>query len=173
MIDLETMGLRPTSAIVSIGCVLFDQTTIKDKFYTNVSLQSCLDAGLTTDKSTVDWWAKQSEEARSAWQKDDAPSLFEGLGSFGNWLRSHCHEKFICPWGNGSDFDLVLLKSAYESQQAETPWRFYNHHCFRTMKNMFMVDDTPRVGTYHNALDDAITQVNHLHKILSVYNIAL
>lgn len=56
MIDLETMGVRPSSAVVSIGCVEFMQTDVISVFYTPVSLESCLKAGLTTDESTVKWW---------------------------------------------------------------------------------------------------------------------
>lgn len=173
MIDLETMGLRPTSAILSIGIVLFDQTSIIDKFYTPVSLKSCLEFGLTTDKSTEDWWAKQSDVARKAWDTADAPALDVAMSMMAQWMRSHGGYKQTCPWSNGADFDLVLLANACRAIEAETPWPFYNHHCFRTMKNVFLVEPSARVGTYHNALDDAVTQTNHLHRILDVHRIKL
>lgn len=173
MIDLETMGLRPTSAILSIGIVLFDQTRIIDKFYTPVSLASCKEFGLTTDKSTEDWWAKQSDVARKAWDTPDAPTLMEAMVAMANWMRSHGPMGQICPWGNGADFDIVLLVNACRALGVEPPWPFYNHHCFRTMKNVFKVEPSARVGTYHNALDDAVTQTNWLHRILDQYQIKL
>lgn len=173
MIDIETMGLRSNAAIISIGAVYFDANDILDKFYTNVSLSSCLDHGLTQDQSTVDWWMRQSVEARSAWQRDDAPNLTQALVLFTNFMRSVGSEKEICPWGNGADFDLVILTSAHRALDVEPYWKYYNHHCFRTMKNMFHTADMPRSGTYHNALDDAITQVNHLHRILDIHKIML
>lgn len=173
MLDLETMGLRPTSAILSIGIVHFDQSRIIDKFYTPVSLASCLAYGLTTDKSTEDWWAKQSDVARRAWDTPDAPPLEVAMSSMAAWMRQWSTNKNICPWGNGSDFDNVLLANACRALDVETPWPYYNSHCFRTMKNMFPVEPSARVGTYHNALDDAITQVNWLHRILDVHNIQL
>lgn len=171
--DLETMGVRPTSAIVSIGAVHFDQTRIISEFYTPVSLASCLQFGLTQDQSTVDWWMKQSVEARMAWQRDDAPPLEVAMVEFTRWIRSIGDEREICPWGNGSDFDNVLLVNAYRALEADPPWKFYNHHCFRTMKNMFSVPDFPRQGTHHNALDDAKHQTHHLHRILSKFNLTL
>lgn len=173
MIDLETMGLRPDAAIVSIGAVHFDKTTILSEFYTPVSLKSCIDAGLTTDQSTIDWWMKQSVEARMAWQTDDAPSLYDALSNYTAWLRKIGTDKEICPWGNGSDFDNVLMVSAHRALHVEPYWKYWNHHCFRTMKNMFEVANMPRQGTHHNALDDAKHQALHLQRILQIHKIEL
>jgi DNA polymerase III epsilon subunit-like protein len=167
MIDLETMGLRPNAAIVSIGVTHFDATQIIDRFHTAVNLQSCIDAGLVTDQGTVDWWATQSQEARSSWDVPDAPPLMDALKSFGDFVRRHSsYINDVCPWGNGADFDLVLLVSAYRALDADPPWKFWNHHCFRTVKNLFPKGGTVRRGTHHNALDDAVTQTEHLQAIL-------
>lgn len=173
MIDLETMGLRPNAAIISIGAVYFDASNVLSEFYSNVSLKSCLDLGLTTDQSTIDWWHKQSVEARMAWQRDDAPDLMAALTQFTVWLRSIGGQKEICPWGNGADFDLTILGSAHRALDVDPPWQFYNHHCFRTMKNMFQVVDFPRQGTHHNALDDAKHQAVHLQRILTNHKLSL
>ena len=169
MIDLETMGLEPNAAIISIGAVHFTKDTLLEEFYSAVSLKSCMDHGLTTTSSTVDWWMKQSAEARMAWQTEDAPTLPTALSEFNHWLRSIGSDKEICPWGNGADFDLVLMISAHRALQADPPWKYYNHHCFRTMKNMFRVAETPRLGIHHNALDDAKHQAVHLQRILTNY----
>jgi exodeoxyribonuclease VIII len=173
MIDLETMGLRPNAAIVSIGAVHFDSRDLRSEFYTAVSLQSCLDHGLTTDQSTIDWWAKQSVEARMAWQTEHAPSLTDALTGLTQWLRKIGTDKEICPWGNGADFDLVLLGSAHRALGVDPLWKYYNHHCYRTMKNMFTAAEYPRMGTHHNALDDAIHQASHLQRILAKHNLVL
>lgn len=171
MIDLETMGLRPTSAILSIGAVRFDESHSYETFHQPILLASCYDAGLTFDQSTVDWWAKQSVEARQSWQNDAAVPLTEALTRFVRWLESLNGP--IAPWGNGADFDLVLLKSAFEAIGADVPWKFWDHHCFRTVKNLFKVGPMPRTGTYHNALDDALTQAAHFHRISKVHGVRL
>ena len=49
MLDLETMGNGPTSAIIAIGAVAFDMEGITSHFYRQVSLQSSMDAGLKCD----------------------------------------------------------------------------------------------------------------------------
>lgn len=168
MLDLETMGLRPNAAIVSIGATHFNATSIIDRFHTSINLQSCLDVGLVTDQSTVNWWEKQSVEARSSWDTPDAPSLHTALSMFGDWLRKWASSTGqIAPWGNGADFDLVLLTSAYHALDADPPWKFYNHHCFRTIKNLLPPSpEVVRKGTHHNALDDAIFQTEQLQDIL-------
>lgn len=174
MIDLETMGLAANAAIVSIGATIFDQHQIVDRFYSPVNLDSCLNAGLSTTESTVKWWSEQSNEARNAWKTSDAPTVQIALENFYKWLKpSDINIKQICPWGNGVDFDMVILKSAYEAINLDAPWMFYNQFCFRSLKNMFPVESIVRRGTHHNALDDAEHQTNHLHKILKVHNIKL
>lgn len=174
MIDLETMGLRPTSCIVSIGAVLFNEEDILAEFHTAISLQSSRAFGLTTDKSTVDWWMKQSAEARSSWQREDAPGLTESLALFCEWLRSNkATESNLKPWGNGADFDLVLLKSSFDAVNADVPWKFWNHRCFRTVKNLYPGIQVPRQGTHHNALDDARYQTQHLQAICAATGLKL
>ncbi len=68
MLDLETMGNTPTSAIIAIGAVRFDKK-IKGKFYGVIDLESCLEDGLTVDASTIMWWMQQSDAARKAFEQ--------------------------------------------------------------------------------------------------------
>lgn len=173
MIDLETMSTRSNAAIISIGAVHFDSDNLFESFYMPVSLKSCMDLNLHTSQSTIDWWMKQSAEARAAWQTEDAPSLFIAMVKFTEWVRTIGTDKQICPWGNGADFDLPIIGSAYHALDAEPPWKYYNHRCFRTMRGMFEVGEMPRAGTYHHALDDALHQAKHLQKILHTFKIPL
>ena len=173
MIDLETMGIRPSSAIVSIGAVHFNETEILSEFHVPISLASSVELGLTTDQSTVNWWMKQSSEARSSWQREDAATLPTALEQFCAWVRKVSLPSQIRPWGNGADFDLVLLKSSFEVISADPPWRYYNHRCYRTVKGLFPVPDVPRQGTHHNALDDAKHQARVLQSICKAYDFKL
>jgi hypothetical protein len=176
MIDLETMSTKPNAAILSIGAVVMnlDCLLIEDQFYQNIELSSCVEAGLHESVATRDWWAKpENREARDTLTKN-AVSLRYGLEAFQNWVfkdsSDDCYEwhvNSIRPWGNGASFDLVILESAYEAVGFQAPWKFYNHMCFRTMKNQYpLVPKPPRSGLKHNALDDAVTQAHHLFAIL-------
>lgn len=158
MVDLETYDSRPTAQIISIGACMFDKEGIESKFYIVVDQKSSEAAGLTSSQSTVDWWSKQSAEARII-LADETPkvSLTDGLTAFGRWFLA-AGGKFM--WGNGADFDNAILAVAYDKCDIDLPWRYSNNRCFRTIKNGKYI--TARKGTYHNALDDAITQAQYM-----------
>lgn len=159
MLDLETMGTGPDAAIISIGAVRFD-ADITDRFYKIVSLKSSVDAGLRMDPETVLWWMRRSEEARAEFD-EDATTLFDALMAFAEWAG-----KGAIVWGNGSDFDNVILASAYRLMKIPAPWIFWNNRCYRTVKALHPEIALERTGTYHRAVDDAESQARHLMRIL-------
>lgn len=165
MVDLETLGTRPYSAILSIGAVVFDldKQAINSEFYCKIKLQSCFDCGLTVDPATIDWWMGQSAEAREVFAGEDRIHLVDALNDF---AVEFINEKMVSIWGNGADFDNVILTSAYERIGMPLPWKFYHNRCYRTVKSMFPEVKMERVGTYHNALDDARSQALHLMRMI-------
>jgi len=163
MLDLETMSTKPNAAIIAIGAVAFNETGIVDKFYIQVRLSSCKENGLDIDPSTIIWWMKQGEEARSKFfDNETASDLVSALDSFSAFYSQHGG----AIWGNGAAFDNVILRSAYESIGVEAPWPFWVDSCYRTIKNMNPIIELRRVGVHHNALDDAETQALHLLEII-------
>ena len=158
MLDLETMGTRPGSVILSIGAVFFDLAgNTGDTFYRNISGRSCIDAGLKVDPRTREWWSRQSLEARTAVSTDQQP-LDRVARDFSHWLRAGGG---VFVWGQGASFDPPLWEAASEAVGRSAPWRFWNIRDTRTVYDLFNFDDKamPRAGTYHNALDDARHQV--------------
>jgi len=164
MLDLETMGNNSNSAIIAIGAVAFDDNQVTSKFYTEVNLQSAIDNGGVVDGSTVTWWLKQSESARKAFENNDnAPHIASALHQFGSWYVEVRGDQV---WGNGAMFDNSILGNAYKNCALNVPWKFWNDMCYRTIKNMYKHIKLDRVGTYHNAVDDAESQALHLINIL-------
>lgn len=166
MVDLETLGQGAGCVILSIGAVIFDEVTgvLGETFYTNVNRASCVAAGLTEDESTVTWWSRQSSEAQQALRDaelPDAPSLSDALQAFSAFVQSGDEI-----WGNGSDFDNAILAAAYKAAGMLTPWKFWNNRCYRTLKNLRTDIAFERIGTHHNALDDAKTQAIHAIQLL-------
>jgi len=157
MIDLETLGTRPGSIVLTIGAVKFSKLGVGKKFYRAICEADSSANGLSSDPSTVEWWSKQSPEAREA-AFLGTESLREALLAFTDF----CGADVIRVWGNGSDFDNVLLEEAYRAAELGVPWKFTGNRCYRTVKNLFPKVTVPSVGTAHNALDDAIYQANHL-----------
>lgn len=167
MVDLETLGNGNKAVIIAIGAVKFDpdlKTVDPDTFYSLVDPQSCVDVGLEMDVSTVMWWLRQSDEAREALRPEDLnkPSIFAALTSLMDWYGSD-----LPTWGNGATFDNVILRNAYKAIRTEAPWSFWNDRCYRTIKNQHPNVKMARTGTHHNALDDAMSQANHLIQLLN------
>lgn len=168
MIDIETLSTRTNAAILSIGAVTFDmrKMTLGERFYATISATSCEAVGLHVDAATVEWWQKQSETARQqAFKGEHAlPGALRMLTEFIE--GSMVAQKSRCIWGNGANFDPVIVESAYRACKMATPWDFWGVRCFRTFKNIwFNVEAPERQGTHHNALDDAIHQAEWMFKI--------
>lgn len=164
MLDLETMGIRPGSVIVSIGAVEFDPWSARlgRTFYQTCSIASAVDVGLAMDPETITWWLQQNDAARAELSSAKG-DLKSSLIAFSHWL-GQCGGK-VRIWGNGSDFDNALLAEAYHRVSNPVPWKFWNNRCYRTMKSLYPSVKLEREGTHHNALDDAIHQAKHLQKI--------
>jgi len=81
MLDLETMGRKSNSAIVSIGAVEFNIETGETgrEFYAVIDLNSCLDFGLKVQADTIYFWLQQNQAARDAICCDDKHSLIAAL----------------------------------------------------------------------------------------------
>jgi hypothetical protein len=79
----------------------------------------------------------------------------------------------VTPWGNGADFDLVILRSAFEAVDLDPPYAFHRVRCFRTVKSLFKVKKPERIGVHHNALDDALHQIRHLQEICRQHGVKL
>ncbi|MDM3348653.1 exonuclease [Citrobacter sp. Cf116] len=91
MVDMETMGNGPDAPIVSIGAVFFDPSTGNTgaEFYQVVSLESSMSFGMKPDASTIQWWLKQSSEARSAILVDETMGLRESLELLADFIAEN------------------------------------------------------------------------------------
>lgn len=170
MLDLETLGTDANSVIVSIGAALFDfeNDEVFETWYQVVDARSCVDVGLVMTPETVMWWLKQSEEAQAMFQVQGL-DLKTSLRLFDAWIKEYDP---VGVWGNGSDFDNVLIANAYKAIGSKLPWSYYRNMCFRTMKNLFKAE-VKREGTRHNALDDAVHQMNVLKAINRIHALGL
>jgi len=175
MVDLETMGNNPEAPIIAIGAVFFDPGTGKTgpEFYQIVSLESAMDFGAKPDAATIIWWMKQSAEARAAITGGDAISLMDAIDKFDEFVHDNSTNgiKSVQLWGNGSSFDNVILRRAYEQVGAELCIPFWNDRDVRTIvelgKTIGMNPryEIPFEGDMHNASDDARHQVKYVSAI--------
>ncbi|ELM5128415.1 3'-5' exoribonuclease, partial [Escherichia coli] len=162
MIDLETMGTNTNAPIVVIGAVFFDPQTgeIGPVFYIVVSLTDAMNTGAVPDGGTIEWWLKQSSEARAAILTDQV-KLRDALSRFREFINEYSDEKFVQVWGNGATFDNAILRTSYERLDIPCPWRYHNDRDVRTIVELGKTIDfdartvIPFEGVRHNALDDA------------------
>src|SRR5690606_15097059 len=108
---------------LSIGAVKFrkDQPgELGEKFYAVLDIEDQKAKGRTINPSTMEWWQKQSSEARQVldelwdfiYSTDDAPGRMR-------------------IWTNGADFDIPQIASLFRMYGMELPWEFWNSRCFR------------------------------------------
>lgn len=151
MIDLETLGTKPNSAILSIGAVYFDKDGLGEEFYANVDLQDSIDSGFDIDASTVYWWLSQSSETGKVLSQYKTP-LVNAINSIHYFVN-----KGVKVWANSPSFDLVMLKNHFDKLGFETPWDFWNELDFRTFVATTGAERVkPKIA--HDALEDAKAQ---------------
>ncbi|EPX1826454.1 3'-5' exoribonuclease domain-containing protein [Escherichia coli] len=169
MIDLETMGKNPDAPIASIGAVFFDPQTGEQgpEFSKIIDMGTC---GGTVDISTIEWRLQRSGEARAAILADRIP-LDDALLQLREFIDENSGEFFVQVWGNGANFDNVILRRSYERQEIPCPWRYTNDRDVRTMVALGLVMDfdarnvTTFEGERHNALHDARYQAKYVSAI--------
>lgn len=175
MVDLETLSTKPNARILSIAAVPFacgSEAETPASFYSTVKIELA-DKRFTSDESTVTWWQQQAQDVRE--------EAFSGTENIANVLahlrntmqawRALTGTTSYIMWGYGADFDLVVLKVAFDATGIPCPWHYRGIRCFRTLRALFSQvpqpaerDDTRK----HNALYDAQLQAAHAEKILEM-----
>jgi DNA polymerase III epsilon subunit-like protein len=148
MVDIETLGLEPGAAIISIGAVNFGPKRLGETFYASINLESSQEAGLQIDAGTLEWWLEQDEAARD--QLVGGEDLDDILESFRDWLLGTDEI-----WANSPSFDCELLEHAFQAVGLDVPWDFYEERDYRTLSQLPVAPDVEQSGVAHNALDDA------------------
>jgi DNA polymerase III epsilon subunit-like protein len=157
MVDIETLGLKPGSVILSIGACRFDEGGVsEERFYRPIDVFDSLMTGLKVDEATVGFWRMQLPEARSA--LSPGRPLRETLEAFAEYVKG-----VPLLWAKGPDFDLVLLDAACEAVGMKKPWSYRVARDVRTMLALAPSFGTVPEGTLaHHALSDAVYQATQV-----------
>lgn len=169
MCDLESAGLPPDGAIMSIGACFFDleKCEIGPTFKRNIHLATSVRDGGVMEPGTILWWLAQGDEARKS-VLYDTYDIRKVLTEFSEFIEEHSRRQDVRIYGNGTDFDMTLLNSAYLRSGIPVPWSPFKTRCFRTIRNLYpSVEYNPddKGEGAHNALTDAIFQAKHLFRI--------
>lgn len=154
-LDLETLSTSSNAAIVQIGAVTLDG----QEFCEYINPKSSEAAGLDVSVETIQWWSTQDPAIR-AQVMGGTTSLATALGKFLKWCQEVGPLDQIHLWSYGGDFDLPILRNAYECF-TEYPFNYRNHHCLRTLSWALGLPYI-KPARAHNALEDARTQAQLL-----------
>lgn len=175
MIDLETLSAEPDALVLSLGAVVLTREGLSHELYLEFKDSAEQQRhGRRISADTVRWWSQQSEAARAVLRPSELPSVKSTLAQLLEFTRyvHRCAQDYrlapkeLALWSNGADFDLVVLRGLYRAFDAEPPWGFWQHRCFRTMKNLFKEVRPPERTQAHHALGDALFQAAHLQRLL-------
>jgi hypothetical protein len=141
MCDLETTGVEPGCCILSIALVPFDLGLPLDPFYEKISHTSSRELGFTDSPDTLTWWDKQKPEVQQ--------EAFSGTRTLPNVMESLCHylkqlgePKQLFLWGNGKDFDNIILSHCIKRLAIKQPWHYANNWCYRDFSKLYQ--DIPK-----------------------------
>ena len=164
MIDIETMGNKSYSVILSIAAVEFDIKTGKTGRHFNmaIDMQTCIDSGLRVSGDTTMWWLDQTKEAQNKILTAEKFHLSKVLVDFSKF----CKDQNYFVWGNSNSFDLGLLQNAYEKCFLPAPWRYTKELDVRTLVflNPEFKQNHEWTGTAHDAVTDCLNQISYCVK---------
>lgn len=177
MIDIETLATDPRAVVVSIGIAIYDpQDDVRTKpaatAHWVINPTEQIIKGRTVNPETVKWWSGQSDKAiesiTGAAPADYGPytataALREIEGMFAEF-------NVVGVWGNGSDFDNVIVNDLCRTMGMKEVIGFRKQRCYRTLRALFgdligadaLAD---RAEVHHNALADALYQMRQHKRI--------
>lgn len=147
MLDLETLGVKPGSAILEIGAVVFDpygellgeyDSQSTKVLYRPIDLQSCLNLDMTVDAATVMWWLSQSEDNRNRIVNQAKTSIIASADAL---RQFHDRYKVSHVWSHGAGFDAVLMGWVYQRIKKDIPWTHKSVRDTRTLYELTEFDE--------------------------------
>ena len=191
-IDIETLSLRPTAAILSIAArpfllvPEFEEFDGFDPFFRVIDASSCAMYGFDFSQGTVKWWSEQSDEAKKPFLEGGSvpikDALFELNQAFEHW-KSVSEADAVRVWMQGADFDGPILKNAYITVFGEKrlkgeieamPWKHDEVRDSRTFilehmrvfhpeaDNPYSVIPPVKNSVKHDAYGDMMTLINNV-----------
>jgi hypothetical protein len=181
--DLETLGKKANSVILSMACIAFkfeDDTPyskyVLDGFYVKFNPLEQIKMGRTVDRETVEWWKLQNDEARKVTQpSDDDVSVAEGLAMLREYINGTDYEwKTGYCWSRGNYFDFPMIEDIHDQLGAKLPFNTWKIRDIRTMIDVLTGDDrgryelrggVPKEYVPHHALHDTALDIMRMKEI--------
>lgn len=165
MLDLETLGTRVGSVVLSAALVRFSDEA---HCSVNLSIPEQEALGLTQDAATLEWWLKQAPESRVRATENPVP-VRSALDFLTRWIAWAGAGGDTLVWCHGATFDCPLLGEVYRLAGYATPWQYWAVRDTRTLYDLAGIDPKQfAVPPPHVALNDAIGQTRAANVALSI-----
>ena len=174
MVDLETLGTKPNSLMLTIGAIRFNpwkndiETDMNDMdtFYRRVSFESYDGLDHVIDDATLEWWGNQDESIRAeAFAEDDRHDIRNVLADFHKWCGG-----VDAIWANGTGFDLNILEHFSRELRRGVAWNYWQARDARTLYALVPGLARPQ-GAAHHALWDCWSQLVGVQAAFRALNI--
>ncbi len=162
MLDIETLGTRPSARVIEIGWATFDpvgEGVLKEG---SIAVDVGSQAYGTIDAGTVDFWLKQPDIARLALAKAKKVSIKEALEYMDKELSPW--GQFTGVWSHGPAFDVTILQGHYDRLGRSMPWSYRAVRDTRTLASTLDMLGVPKQdyptggGVAHSAVGDCVNQ---------------
>jgi hypothetical protein len=178
MIDIETLGTRPGSPVLSIGVVIFDRDIVLRDDYEKISENKWNNLSVHVDTryviidmeaydfsinppsaSTLKFWLEQGDAARAELTKAGCHYIYLVLDDINRFFT---HSGFTADsrvYAAPSNFDIPLMEALYHQHNMQPVWQHRQTACARIVYKIAGVNPKEyNIGTMHNAVDDAKNQ---------------
>jgi hypothetical protein len=167
--DVETLGKRSSSVILSMAAVYFNPDEKSDhnelrqtSFFTKFDVQDQIKRlNREAGKSTIDWWAKQCENVKIKSFKPSANDVpFEtGYELMREWAKSKNDTK-CWVWARGN-LDQLVLDDIEEQIGLDPIWPFARWRDVRTAVDFLYGTTTGYVKVNHPVFDSKLHITKH------------
>ena len=168
MIDLETLGTKANTYIVTVAAVAFIPTAGRAayEFYEKIDVDSYPKTGaFSFDFQTLAWWMNQNAAAKGeAFSGTPRKNIEVVLRNLAKWIRDLSPDPDgVKVWAQGAAFDIAILEYTMSYFGIEIPWKFWNVRDTRTLYDIagvvYSKVPTPARVVAHNALGDCLKQI--------------
>lgn len=165
MVDLETASIKENAAILSWAMVAFTTDGSEcniEPFYKTVNLTSCFMAGMDIDRSTQDWWMKQSPESRAVILQAEGENILPVTRAAYCWLSALSEKHALYMWCRGIDFDLPKIEWCFRNfLEQNAPYKYYHKMDVRTVLEFMNINQSafPFEGVKHHSVDDCFHDI--------------
>lgn len=166
IIDIETLGRRNDAAITQVGIIPTDENfNALDQYLIQVEPSVWNTCDRTFTGETLLWWMQQTNTPVSKFPTQIVNSYKDLIEKLNYAFKRYNIEDSIV-WTKGT-MDLFCIKDLYEYFNMDTPWKFWQPRDIRTAKEFVKKWKTIENNNAHNALDDALTELEELKVNLS------